>query len=134
VHWQSLYEIMPVILQCDIAFLTCLGKLGQHDTTFLFYVVLPKVAKASKEGVITQALLHQTLLMESQLNLPRPTQTEMILSVLHHPRWPRQVRKAQYCRHYHAKLANGNTALLVLATLGNVTQIDPLCVVPPKVA
>jgi len=31
-HWRDLYVKMPAKLCHDIAFLTCLGHLGRHDT------------------------------------------------------------------------------------------------------
>jgi hypothetical protein len=44
-----------VILQCDIALLTCLAHLGQCDTDRIIsiYVTPPKVAKASTVVTVT---------------------------------------------------------------------------------
>jgi hypothetical protein len=54
------------ISRCDIAFLTCLGHLGQSDTNRnnLIYVILPRVAKASTSSIAIASLKHFASLNE----------------------------------------------------------------------
>ncbi len=52
-----------------------------------------------------------------------------MMSVLRHPRWPRQVGKAHYCGHYRANFASGNIAVR-LVYIGKVCwqYCRPFCI------
>ncbi len=74
-HWRRLLAKLSALATCNSHYCTCLGQFGSVTQigSFLFYVTSPKVTKAGKEGVITQAILrplsHKTLPMKILLKI-----------------------------------------------------------------